>query len=718
MSFQAKLTMIVIAAVITPLISILLFTNLLSGQAEKVAFLEAEKLADADLDHVLESVFTLADANRNSIEQQRITATKNYLRAIADSLYLKVDSIHQTLSAEEATSRIRHALLSEKIAQTGYAFGMNSQGVLTVHPKSEGKSLAGQTHIDEMSRNKNGYIAYHSVTAKRDKAVFYRYFEPLDLIIAPGVFIDELADLYDQEGEAKTIARFNNRLRDYRIGSLGFIWVIKAGSDNRGEIVVAPGKMANQSAADSALSDQLIKTAVEAGHARVLERKAELMNPLDGNPHSTMIRYAYYEPNDWIIASAIPEEEFLAGAEAVGSAFDKLQLSISGVSLLVGVTVLVLAVWFSRKSIVTPVRKLTALVDSVSAGDFSLRLNLSQKDEIGHLARSLDGMAEHLQGYANIATKIARGDLGVKVESASDKDSLGKALHAMVDKLGQVIGGVKQASGQVAYGSQALSDSSEVLSQGAAEQAAAAEEAASSVEEMAANIRQNADNAMETEKIAIQSAIEAEESGVAVDATVVAMREIAEKILFIEEIARQTNLLALNAAIEAARAGEQGKGFAVVASEVRKLAERSQAAAGEINSLSNNSVEVAEKAGTLLDTLIPNIKRTAELVQEISASCREQDSGADQINKSIQQLDQVIQQNSSSSEEMASTAEQLLSQSGQLTDIVSYFTGTAMAHDLSRTASRDRYPETVTQQPSIMNVSASGDKLDSAFETF
>ncbi len=719
MSFKAKLSMIVITAVVVPLISILLVTHLLSGQAEEVAFWEAEKLADADLDHILESVFTLAEANRYSIEQQRETAARNYLRAISDSLYLKIERIHKTASAEEAPGLMREAMLSEKIASTGYAFGLNSQGVLTIHPKSEGKSLAGKAHIDEMTSKKEGYISYHSVTTKRDKAVFYRYFSPLDLIIAPGVFIDELSALYDLEGEAAMVARFDSRLRDYRIGDLGFIWTIKAGGDDRGKVVVAPVNMTN----DQKLSDELIKTAAEAGHGKVLEKKAELLNPLDGKLHLTMIRYSYYEPNDWVIVTAIPESDFLTGVQAVGSAFDKLQVSISGVSLVIGLSVLLLAMWFSQKSIVAPVQKLTALVDAVSAGDFSLRLKLEQKDEIGQLSRSLDGMAAHLQEYANVAGKIAEGDLQVEVKSASDKDSLGQALSAMVNKLWEVIGGVKQASGQVANGSQALSDSSEVMSQGAAEQAAAAEEAASSVEEMAANIRQNADNAMETEKIAVQSAKDAQESGDAVDATVVAMREIAQKILIIEEIARQTNLLALNAAIEAARAGEQGKGFAVVAAEVRKLAERSQTAAGEINELSSSSVEVAEQAGTLLNSLVPNIKRTAELVQEISASSREQDSGAEQINKSIQQLDHVIQQNSSSSEEMASTAEELLGQAEQLASIISYFSMAADAYD--NTSRRDTTRGDEAPQSRIMYASAKeqtssqhGDALDNEFETF
>jgi methyl-accepting chemotaxis protein len=193
------------------------------------------------------------------------------------------------------------------------------------------------------------------------------------------------------------------------------------------------------------------------------------------------------------------------------------------------------------------------------------------------------------------------------------------------------------------------------------------------MEEMGSNIRQNADNALQTEKIAIKSAQDARDGGKAVEQTVSAMREIAGKISIIEEIARQTNLLALNAAIEAARAGEHGKGFAVVASEVRKLAERSQTAAAEISKLSTSSVDVAEKAGAMLLQLVPDIQKTAELVQEISAACNEQSSGAEQVNKAIQQLEQVIQQNASASEEMASTSEELSSQAERLQDAIAFF---------------------------------------------
>lgn len=274
-----------------------------------------------------------------------------------------------------------------------------------------------------------------------------------------------------------------------------------------------------------------------------------------------------------------------------------------------------------------------------------------------------------------VADSLAKGDLTISVVSNS-KDETGQmmsAISTMVDKLKQVVTDCMTAADNVAAGSQELSSTAQQLSQGATEQAASAEEISSSMEEMTSSIRQNSDNSSQTEKIAVKSAADAKEGGKAVTETVSAMKEIATKISIIEEIARQTNLLALNAAIEAARAGEHGKGFAVVASEVRKLAERSQAAAGEISTLSSRSVQVAETAGEMLNKMVPDIQKTSELVQEISASSKEQDTGAEQISKAIQQLDSVIQQNASASEEMASTSEELSSQAEQLKDTISFF---------------------------------------------
>ncbi len=281
-----------------------------------------------------------------------------------------------------------------------------------------------------------------------------------------------------------------------------------------------------------------------------------------------------------------------------------------------------------------------------------------------------------LKKGVELSEAVAGGDLTKTIDIVDRKDEVGQlagALKVMVEKLSSIVHEVKSSADNVAAGSQQLSAGAEQLSQGATEQASAIEEVSSSMEQMVSNIRQNADNSQQTDKIALKSAGDAREGGKSVTDTVNAMKEIANKISIIEEIARQTNLLALNAAIEAARAGEHGKGFAVVASEVRKLAERSQTAAAEISQLSSTSVQIAEQAGDMLNKLVPDIQKTAELVREISAASNEQNSGAEQINKAIQQLDQVIQQNAGASEEMASTSEELSSQAEQLQHAISFF---------------------------------------------
>ncbi|MDA9498212.1 methyl-accepting chemotaxis protein [Bradyrhizobium sp. CCBAU 11357] len=313
------------------------------------------------------------------------------------------------------------------------------------------------------------------------------------------------------------------------------------------------------------------------------------------------------------------------------------------------------------------------LADAVAIGDLSRKIESSGNDEIGDLIKSLNAMTVNLNATAAVANEIAQGNLMVEAKPLSDKDTLGLALERMVEKLRQIVSEALTAAQNVSAGSQELSASAEQLSQGATERASSAEEASPSMEEMASNVKQNADNANQTEKIAAQSAKDAEASGAAVGRAVNAMQTIAEKITIVQEIARQTDLLALNAAVEAARAGEHGKGFAVVASEVRKLAERSQAAAAEIGTLSTDTLKVAQEAGAMLAKLVPDIKKTAELVEEITAACREQDVGSAQINQAIQQLDKVGQQNASASEQVSSTSEELASQAEQLQSTIAYF---------------------------------------------
>lgn len=324
----------------------------------------------------------------------------------------------------------------------------------------------------------------------------------------------------------------------------------------------------------------------------------------------------------------------------------------------------------------------------------------------------------------DVVNQLAQGDLTVDI-TVSGKDEISQLLFAlrnMVAKLKEVIADVKKAAEHVASSSQQMSISAEQMSQGAATQAASSEEASSSVEEMAANIRQNTDNALQTEKIAIKAAGDAQESGQAVAEGVSAMQKIAQKITVIEDITRQTRMLSLNATIEAARAQEHGKGFAVVASEVRALAERSQTAATEINELASSSVSIAEHAGEMLKKLVPDIQKTAEFVQEISAASKEQNTGAEQINRAIQLLDQVTQQNSATSEELSATAEELAAQAEHLQNAIMFFKIDTADQQSTKKALEEAHPpvkrKIVQKRSDDDSKTNRGDEQDDEFERF
>ena len=273
-----------------------------------------------------------------------------------------------------------------------------------------------------------------------------------------------------------------------------------------------------------------------------------------------------------------------------------------------------------------------------------------------------------------MVARLSEGDLTMQVQtSPKDNSSLLFAMKTMIGKLSTVVADVNSGAQSLASASEEVSATAQALSQAASEQAAGVEETSASIEQMTSSIAQNTENAKVTEGMASKAAQDAADGGESVDATVAAMKQIAKKIGIIDDIAAQTNLLALNAAIEAARAGEHGKGFAVVAAEVRKLAERSQVAAQEIGEVATNSVELAEKAGKLLAQMVPSIRKTADLVQEISAASSEQSSGVGQINAAVGQLNQTTQQNASSSEELAATSEEMSSQAEQLQQTMSFF---------------------------------------------
>jgi len=407
-------------------------------------------------------------------------------------------------------------------------------------------------------------------------------------------------------------------IKNSHIGETGFAFV----TDNQGVVIAHP-----DSSITFTTSLQNLDGMDEIHHRIIKGESGVETYSFDGIPKTA--GFAVVEKIGWGVILSLPDHEFMRPVNTVRTYI----IVIAFVSIILATVIFIL---FSR-TISLPLVESARFTEQFAKGNLSAEIekrHLSRKDEIGSLSRSLEEM------------KI---------------------------KLTEIVTDIQGAAGNVASGSEQISSTAQDLSQGATEQASTSEEVSSSMEEMASNIMQNSDNSLQTEKIALEVSRKAEKGGDAVNQTMIAMKSIVEKINIINDIARQTNMLSLNASIEAARAGEHGKGFAVVANEIRDLAVKSQNAANEISSLSSESLKVAENAGLLLGEIVPAIKQTANLVQEIAAASTEQSTGSDLINSALLQLDQVVQQNASASEEMASMSEELSSQAMTLLTSISFF---------------------------------------------
>lgn len=340
---------------------------------------------------------------------------------------------------------------------------------------------------------------------------------------------------------------------------------------------------------------------------------------------------------------------------------------------------LILGVNAVIEAFVFPFTMVAGAIERITKGDLPNQITYEYQGDFDQIKQNLNVLIEAMHDITRLAETMAAGNLTVEVKERSAQDALMRALNTMVTKLNAVMNSVKAAANDVAAVSRQMRASAEQLSEGTAEQAAAAEETSATMEEMSANIRQSAENARQTERLALQSAQDAAVGGQAVAQTVTAMREITKKIGVIENIANQTRMLSLNATIEAAKAAEHGKAFAVVAAAVRQLADITRKAAVEIETLSHHGVGIAETSGELLAKVVPNIRKTAELVQEISAASREQSIGTEHVNAAIQQLDEVAQQNAVVADKMAAMAETLAVQAEQLQHMMQFFHIQAMA---------------------------------------
>lgn len=382
--------------------------------------------------------------------------------------------------------------------------------------------------------------------------------------------------------------------------------------------------------------------------------------------------------------------------------------------------------WADRTIEVAIENEISNIVEHAVNGDFSTRL--TEEGKVGFFKKLtldinllMETSEVGLNEVLRVLAAIARGDLTEKIEREyfGTFGALKDSCNETISKLSQIVNDVIHSTDSLSNAAAQVSSTSQSLSQAASEQAASVEETSASIEQMAAGINQNAENAKITDGIAGKAAKEAAEGGEAVKHTVSAMKEIASKIGIIDDIAYQTNMLALNAAIEAARAGEHGKGFAVVAAEVRKLAERSQVAAREIGDLASGSVQTAERAGVLIDEIVPGIGRTSDLVQEIAAASQEQSAGVGQINTAMNQMNQITQQNASSSEELAATAEEMTSQAEQLMELISFFDVGQKSTQTSPNYNEERPAKSASKTPKRHRMVVQANHLDEAkFERF